>query len=66
MKKRFGELEGFISIKKETICSFPKCKNKPIVSTIFDDKVKGLEVEKIHFWCKKHYKQLKEGKELTE
>ncbi len=51
-----NRLEGFISIddEKET-CSTPNCKNKVFVSTIFNDKIKGLSVEKIHFWCKKCY-----------
>lgn len=62
MKKGFGKLEGFIPIDKKQKCSYPYCRNKPIISTIMDDKIKGLKVEKIHFWCKKHYDQLKKGK----
>lgn len=58
-----NQLEGFISIddEKET-CSTPNCKNKVFCSTIFEDKIKGLSVEKLHFWCKECYLKVSEGR----
>ncbi|KKN17005.1 hypothetical protein LCGC14_0970130 [marine sediment metagenome] len=58
-----NKLEGFIPIddEKET-CSTLDCKNKVFVSTVFEDKIKGLSVEKLHFWCKKCYIKVSEGR----
>ena len=59
-----NKLEGFISIDDEKVfCSHPECKNKPVISTVVDDKIKGLHVEKIHFWCKEHYNAIVSGEE---
>lgn len=54
-----NKLEGFISVDDEKVsCSHPDCKNKPVISTIIKDTIKGLHVDKIHFWCKEHYDNL--------
>ena len=50
-----NKLEGFIQIPEGMKCNNPNCEKDAIISTIFEDKVKGLRVEKIHFWCKEHY-----------
>lgn len=58
-----NKLEGFIEIDDEKEkCSVPKCKEKVVGSTMFVDKIKGLNVEKYHFWCKKHYEDVLAGK----
>lgn len=62
-----NKLEGFIETEGEHICSHPGCKQAPVISTIIKDKMKELPVEKIHFWCKKHYDALvATGEEVKE
>jgi hypothetical protein len=58
-----NKLEGFLEIDDETAtCSFPDCKEKVVGSTVFTDKIKGLNVDKYHFWCKKHYEEVLSGR----
>lgn len=56
-----NKLEGFIGIDEEQVCNYTDCKDKATMSTIFKDKMKGINVEKIHFWCDKHYNVIAEG-----
>jgi len=59
-----NKLEGFIEMDDDKInCSMPNCKERVVASTVFTEKIKGLNVDKYHFWCKKHYKRVvKNGK----
>ncbi len=51
-----NKLEGFISVDSEKVsCSHLGCKNKPVISTVIKEIIKGLLVDKVHFWCKEHY-----------
>lgn len=58
-----NKLEGFIETEEDHVCSFEGCKQKAVISTIIKDKIKDLPVDKIHFWCKKHYDALVSGEE---
>lgn len=61
-----NKLEGYIKIDKEmktNKCSFPKCKKKVVGATVFTEKIKGLNVDNYHFWCKEHHKKVLEGKD---
>ncbi len=56
-----NKLEGFIQTEEKHFCNHPGCKQSPVISTISKGKMKDIPVEKIHFWCKKHYDALIEG-----
>lgn len=60
-----NKFEGFIDlgeINVPKVCCIPNCKEKVVGSTVFTEKVKGLNVDKIHLWCKKHYEEVLDGK----
>lgn len=55
-----NKLEGFVAIDDEVeTCNKSNCKNKVVVSTVIEKKVKGLTVDTYHFWCEEHYKELR-------
>lgn len=59
-----NKLEGFIEVNNEKVnCSHPGCKQNPVISTVIKDNIKGLSVDKIHFWCREHYDALVEADE---
>ena len=74
-KSRGVNMKLQINKKKEIIgveidsdkdkCSYLNCNSIPTIATISKDKIKGLSLEKIHYWCDIHYKMIKQkGEEL--
>ena len=54
-----NEMVGIEIDTEKDRCSYPECDNLPVVATIFKDKIKGLVVDKIHYWCDIHYRELR-------